>query len=261
MKIRLWSDVHNEFGKLEYKARDDDAETVLVIAGDFTIGVDDMAMMRDLLLKFRSVIFCTGNHEYYNRVIEDIDRAWRDFADMHPQFYFLNGDCVVIDDVRFVGGILWTDLNNGDRNVMHTVGYRMNDYNRIRIRDLESEVHVLAPEDTIKINKKMRAYIESVLDTPFAGRTVVVTHHAPLEICIHPDYNHHSTDKALNFAYRNTGLESWFEEKEFVAWLHGHIHHRQEHVVHGKKVIANPRGYAGHEAMSYTFEDDKVFEV
>lgn len=264
MKIRLWSDVHLEFGPLDVQKRDDDKDTVLVIAGDFDVGCKDTTrtVMLGLCHQFKAVVFVCGNHEYYHNVINEVDKAWRGFADEMPNFYFLQGDYAIIDDVRFIGGTFWTDFKDRDENVMNFCQHRMNDYNHIRYQGKDDVIYRgFQPEDAWEINHQQRSAFARFLEVPFSGKTVIVTHHAPTEHSIRKEYMHHSSDRVLNFAYRNTRLDEWFETKTFDYWLHGHIHFRQEHDVHGKKIIANPRGYDGYEAMADTFEDDKVFEL
>lgn len=264
MKIRLWSDVHNEFGPLTVKTRDDDAETVLVIAGDFDVGAKDATkiMLLKLCHQFKAVIFVAGNHEYYHNVMNEVDREYRMFADEVENFHFLQGDFAIVDDVRFIGGTFWTDFNGGDEYTMEFAERRMNDFNYIRYQGKDDVIYRrFTPDDAWLINRRQRGAFAKFLDVPFAGKTIIVTHHAPTEHSIDPKYKHHSSDVTLNYAYRNTGLEHFFKDKEFWGWFHGHIHKRQEHFVDGKFIIANPRGYIGHEAMALNFEDDKVIEV
>jgi hypothetical protein len=264
MKIRLWSDVHLEFGPLDVQKREDDHETVLVIAGDFDVGCKDTTkiIMLKLCHQFKAVVFVCGNHEYYHQVLNEVDQGWRSFADEMPNFYFLQGDYAIIDDVRFIGGTFWTDFRAADPDVMDFCEHRMNDYNHIRYQDKNDVVYRrFEPKDAWQINQEQRATFARFLETPFSGRTVIVTHHAPTEHSIDPLYNHHSSDRILNFSYCNTRLEEWFENKNFTHWFHGHIHRRQQHEVNGKLIIANPRGYDGYEEMADTFEDDKVFEL
>jgi Icc-related predicted phosphoesterase len=265
MKIRLWSDIHNEFGPLTVKTREDDKETVLVIAGDFDVGAKDdtFVVLLKLCHQFKAVVFVCGNHEYYHNIINDVDKRYREFSDEVDNFHFLQGDYAIIDDVRFIGGTFWTDFNRADDDVMNFCQHRMNDYNYIRYQGPEDVIYRrFTPDDAWYINHKQRALFAKFLDQKFDGKTIVVTHHAPTSHSIDPAYKHHSSDQILNYAYRNTGLEeTFFKDKEFWGWFHGHIHKRQEHDVFGKKIIANPRGYIGHEMMAYNLEDDKVIEV
>jgi Icc-related predicted phosphoesterase len=261
MKIRLWSDVHNEFGVLNYKKTAEDKDNVLVIAGDFTVGHTHMDMLRELCEQFYAVVFTPGNHEYYHNEIYAVDAGYRRLADEVKNFYFLQGDYAIIDDVRFIGGTFWTDFNNDDPVMRGYAQARMNDYRQIKIDDPYDGIRYFTPKDSVEINSKQRKKFLEFLRTPFDGRTVIVTHHAPHEISIDPNFQHHSSDRMLNFAYRNSGLEEWFEKENFTHWFHGHIHKRQKHKLNGKYIIANPRGYWEYEAMAMSFDDEELIEI
>lgn len=263
MKIRLWSDVHCEFGLFEFVERYDDKDSTLVIAGDFDVGCTDKTqeLLEELCGKFKAVVFVCGNHEYYHNEVYAVDMLYRQLADRVENFYFLQGDYAIIDDVRFIGGTFWTDFNNDDYSVKAFCRSRMNDYRTIKIDDVYDGVREFSPTDAFLINQKQREKFQEFLRQPFEGTTVIVTHHAPLGLCIDPSYNHHSSDQILNFAYRNTGLEKWFEDYNFSHWLHGHIHRRQKHYVLDKVIVSNPRGYKNYEAISFTWDNAEVFEV
>ncbi|MNN64822.1 hypothetical protein D3C81_1802880 [compost metagenome] len=72
---------------------------------------------------------------------------------------------------------------------------------------------------------------------PFNGRTVVVTHHAPL-VSVLPEY----LGRELGPAYVN----DWgaLVERAHV-WLFGHTHKAVDFVAPGCRVVSNPRGYPG----------------
>jgi Icc-related predicted phosphoesterase len=265
-KIRLVSDVHNEFGKLKLTILPTDLDTVLIVAGDFTVGATHADLMRKWCKKFKAVIFVCGNHEYYNNVMEGVDEFWSKFhlgnADglaPAPNFHFLNPGVVVVDDTRFIGGTFWTDLDGRNPLVEEQIRYSMNDYRLIRMRGTPpyGKDRTFQPVDGYNINIAQRKFFSDELDKPFAGKTVMVTHHAPHEVCVHPRYKVHARDHFVNFAYVNCYMDKFFEEKNFDLWVHGHIHDWQEHEVHGKKIIARPRGYIGHEQMANEYDREQ----
>jgi hypothetical protein len=55
----------------------------------------------------RPVIYVPGNHEFYHRDIALIDELKIQAPD---HIHVLNNDQVIIDGVRFLGCILWTDF-------------------------------------------------------------------------------------------------------------------------------------------------------
>lgn len=274
MKIRLWSDIHNEFGRLNWTRRDDDKETTLVIAGDFQVGDNHFDLLLELCNAFKYVLYTCGNHEYYRNQVQAVDRKLSAFEADCKNFYFLNPGHVVLDGVRFVGATLWTDMNKGDPIVVGVASTRMNDYNQIKFAEKfsfehdEKRVVDLTPWHTVELNRQHAEYIEKVLAEPFEGKTVVFTHHAPLMQSVGNDPRYRSAygrNDMTNFFYGNTNLERLFYDYEFVAWFHGHVHHRQEYTVNGKQVMARPRGYDKYEICAKVYDDAHmdadVFEI
>jgi Icc-related predicted phosphoesterase len=264
MKLRIWSDVHNEFGKLKWTPREDDKDTVLVIAGDWTVWNDALQAERDsdLLVElhsaFRAIVYVAGNHEYYHGgVIQDVNAKIQAFALQHENFYFLQNDFCVIEGVRFIGATFWTDYKQADEDVMWYAYHRMNDYRQIMYFDVDKDTACsLQPKDLVSENAKSRDVFGKLLTQDEKIPTVVVTHHLP-------DYKHVNgyADGGLEYAYGNTDTESFFEFSNLKLWIHGHVHVRQEYLLGNTWVVANPRGYIGHQTMAYTFADDKIWEV
>ncbi len=243
MKVRLWSDIHLEFGDMVFTPRDDDHETVLVIAGDFHVGTRSFEYLRSLCSLFKAVVYVPGNHEYYGEVIDEVDHAIQKLADGLENLHFLNPGTVIIDGVKFVGATMWTDFNKADPYSMFMAARSMNDYRRIRYINSEGKEELLNPEVVVDINAKHRSFFHEELSKEFDGKVVAVTHHPPLEECTKTKF--YRSDDPLVFAYANTGLEEMIECCDF--WFHGHIHDWMHVSAHGCEIIAKPRGYIGHQ--------------
>lgn len=261
MKIRLWSDIHLEFGDMKFTERDIDHETVLVIAGDFQVGTNSEDFLVQLCNRFKAVIYTTGNHEYYGQVMQTVDRDLALLSDRIPNFHFLNPGYAIIDDVKFIGATLWTDLNKNDPVIMQVAKYSMNDYRRINYRRTPDAYYPITPQITCEINAAHRKFICDEIDKGFNGKIVVVSHHPPLEECAKNKF-YDATDP-LTFAYCNTGLEEWIEKCDY--WFHGHIHDWST-VQFGKcQIIAKPRGYIGHQTCAYQYDltnkDAEIIEL
>lgn len=265
MKLRLWSDIHNEIGEIKIVRSDDDADHVLVIAGDFTVGLRHVDLLRRYCGIFKAVVYTTGNHEYYHNVIELVDERYAALDAEIPNFHFLQGNSVIIDDVRFIGGTFWTDVNRNDPLVALELQRYMNDYYQIKVLasgsrratalDRKKSI-ALIPTHTSEINARQRQQFLDILAEPFAGKTVIVTHHAPLYEILNrdPDYNQTKRDRQITFGYGNTGLEDWFYDQPFDFWFHGHTHKWHDHLINGKRLMARPRGYAGHEQCANEYD-------
>lgn len=262
MKMRLWSDIHNEFGALNWDRRDDDHETTLVIAGDYMVGDRGLDLLRTLCESFKYVVFTCGNHEYYHHAISEVNDALERFAVDQKNFFFLNPGCVYLDGVRFIGATLWTDLKDADPIVKSMARSAMNDFRYIKA----DAINPFNPDKWVEINEAHSAYIRARLVEPFDGKTVIVTHHAPLMQSVGKDKRFDNyRDRILNYAYGNTKLDDLFETGNFHYWFHGHVHIWQEYSVHGKIVRARPRGYIGYEATAAEYDrlhkDAEVFTI
>jgi hypothetical protein len=152
----------------------------------------------------------------------------------------------VIAGTRFLGGTLWTDFvtvgrGDGRAKIAEAAGRTgMNDYRAIKRWSTADPTKRkrLRPEDTIASHRATRDFLETELAVPFAGPTVVVTHHAP-----HPQSLDPRSGGALDWCYA-PNLSSILESADAPdVWLHGHIHQHRDYQVGGTRVVANPRGY------------------
>ena len=67
----------------------------------------------------------------------------------------------------------------------------------------------------------------------------MITHHAPSRQSIHPRY----ADSLLNACFVSDA-EHLVSGERAQLWIHGHTHDSFDYVVHGTRVVCNPRGYA-----------------
>ncbi|WP_246748020.1 metallophosphoesterase [Methylobacterium sp. SD274] len=191
-RLRLWvfSDLHQDWGE---NAWDPAAHVpaggfdVAVVAGDV-----HMPLVRALdwlgeRLPGVPVVYVPGNHDFWwdrgeerYTIFDQLDRG-RERAGAFG-IHLLLDDVVIIDSVRFAGGILWTDfrlgsfsLNHGIRTAQGRGG--MVDYRRIRTGPRSR--NRIEPEDVLAMHRVTRAFIEDTLAVSHPSPTVVVTHHAP----------------------------------------------------------------------------------
>ncbi|WP_342131974.1 metallophosphoesterase, partial [Hydrogenophaga sp. OTU3427] len=150
---------------------------------------------------------------------------------------FLERDVVDYGGVRFLGCTLWTDYrlqcNRTQRQLMEHAQLRINDHRLISTSDGSFFTVARALEE----HKASRAWLESELLKDYDGKTVVITHHAPHSLSVHPRYAGDATNAA--FASDLTDL---LQRADY--WLHGHVHDSFDYTVVGCRVVANPRGYA-----------------
>jgi predicted phosphodiesterase len=233
MKIHVLSDLHTEFGRFEIPKTDAD---VLVLAGD--IGAKLAGLELATLQLEIPVLYVAGNHEYYGAAIPDLTEKLRDAA-RDSQIQFLENDVFVHQHVRFLGCTLWTDfaiLGLEHRALaMWEAEQKMNDYRLIR---KSPNFGRFRPQDTVSLHFASVKWLQSQLEIPFSGRTVVVTHHAPSAKSFDPKYQ---TDH-LSAAF-GSNLEALIENSRIDLWIHGHTHYCVDYVLHGTRILSNQRGY------------------
>lgn len=266
MKIKSVSDLHLEFSDVMIPNYDCD---VLILAGDIMIAQDlhdhpepvseadrraianglgqgyrqrNAQRYRDFLkrvsFEFPHVIYVAGNHEFYNgKFYAGIDYL-RAECSRYPNVYFLERDTKIIDDVVFVGGTLWTDMNRGDPLTLHAVRDMMNDFQVIR--NDEKGYTALKPADVAIRHRDTLGYFKTVLDQNKDRKCVVVGHHGPSFQSVHERYR---DQYIMNGAYQSELSEFILDRPQIQLWIHGHTHHPFDYQIGNTRVVCNPRGY------------------
>ena len=278
MKIAIASDVHLEFGDLDI-VNTDNAQ-VLILSGDICVAADlDMRDRRQTesgfarrrsemfheffercAANFPHVIYIMGNHEYYHSDFATALGEMRRKLAHLPNLYILEREIKVIDDVTFIGGTLWTDMNNSDPLTLYHMRTMMNDFRVIQNSDIpvhfrtqegefRTRVGKFSPEDAVTEHVKMKEYIQVV--TAMLGENpnkyVVAGHHAPSRRSTHAMYAH---DTIMNGGY-SSDMDQFIEDRpQIKLWTHGHTHHPFDYMIGETRVVCNPRGYSGYEARA-----------
>jgi predicted phosphodiesterase len=271
MKIALTSDIHLEFGDW-YPVNPEGAD-VLILSGDIMVASDleklqedpngflDHAKgqrFREFLVnckkEYKHVVYVMGNHEHYHG----------DFAVSHKVLskecedigiHFLDKGCVKIDDVTFIGGTLWTDMNKEDSLTLYHISKMMNDFRIVNngdrvvnFKDAEGKFHTrvarFSPEDAVEDHKKMLGYIKTVIENDPTGKYVVVGHHSPSKLSTKPQYEN---DTLMNGGYSSDLSEFILDRPQIKLWTHGHTHHEFDYMIGATRILCNPRGYVGYE--------------
>jgi predicted phosphodiesterase len=263
MKIKVVSDLHLEFSDINIK--NDEGCDILILSGDIMVAQDlhdhpeenvRTAVMLEMLgsrqlkaqrfrdflkrcsFSFPHVIYIAGNHEFYHGKWNQSLTTLSDECAKFPNVYFLEAGSKKIDDVTFIGGTLWTDMNKGDPLTLHAVRDMMNDFRVIK-KDLEGYTN-LKPADTVIRHKHMLSYIRTVVAERHNEKFVVVGHHAPSKLSTHEQY---ANEHIMNGAYSSDCTEFILDHPQIKLWTHGHTHHPFDYVVGGTRIVCNPRGY------------------
>lgn len=237
MKLWILSDLHLEVAQLETPLEPPADADVCIMAGDLVNscakGVRWLSENVPL-----DCVYVPGNHEFYRgSVVEGLEEGRREAA-LHPRVRFLENDVSIIGGVRFVGCALWTDffLMGQQPLAMLQAQHSMNDYRAICWR--KNPWDRFTPQKALEMHTASRHFLEAALRIPFDGPTVVVTHHAPHPLSVHPKYS----GNLLNAAFASD-LSDLFETGKADLWVHGHTHDGFDYVVGSTRVVCNPRGY------------------
>jgi DNA repair exonuclease SbcCD nuclease subunit len=288
MKIAICSDVHLEFGQLTLK-NTENAE-VLILSGDICTACDllpndDRSLIgtaksnryheffSNCSSEFHHVVYIAGNHEHYHGDYAETLKILKQQLAYLGNVHVLDKEVFDLNDYRFIGGTLWTNMNDEDEMTMQHVQHRMNDFricensnNMVNYRSIDKHGETifrkrpgtLSPADVVEEHKAMMKFIEDTYtNTPPWITTIVVGHHAPSKLSEHPRYKQ---DVLMNGAY-NSNLDQFILDRPGIKlWTHGHTHEDFDYMIGSTRVICNPRGYIDYEDRADRFEL-KVVEV
>jgi len=312
MKIALASDLHLEFAPIVLD--NTEGAEVLLLAGDICVAHDVIEkdqpfanksqiihdFFYDCCNKFPHVVYVVGNHEHYHGDYKYTVSHLKKMLKYLPNLKILDIETWTLhDEVTFIGGTLWTDMNKEDSLTMFHMKSRMSDYHviansnrmiqrkvplyelnpdytedgknggRYKIDDngynifigekIKKEPSKFAPEDTVEYHRKMLDYIRIVTD--MLGEN-------PQKYVV---VGHHAPTKSsthprykedvlMNGAYSSDLSEFILDRPCIKLWVHGHTHDPFDYMVGSTRVACNPRGYFGHERQADIFEL-KYFEV
>lgn len=269
MKVQVVSDLHLEFADFELKNAGAD---VLVLSGDIMVAKffdhkspDSTSklfqrfnrFLNAVSMEFDNVVYVAGNHEFYGgKWFKTIDLLTH-VASLYKNIHYLERQCVTIDDVTFVGGTLWTDLNKFDPLTLHSVRDMMSDYRAIT-NDMAGFTS-LKPANTAERHKKTLDYIKSVVAEKHDEKFVVVGHHAPSFASVDEFYKNQTL---MNGAYASELSEFILDRPQIKLWTHGHMHDPSDYMIGSTRVVCNPRGYYGYESRANEWTGgEQVIEI
>jgi predicted phosphodiesterase len=237
MKLQIYSDLHNEFSAFDVPSIAADvpsiAADVAILAGDIHTKARGVVWAGETFSC--PVIYVCGNHEFYGGHIEHTLLNMKEAAS--PHVHVLENEVFVWNQTRFLCATSWTDFSSTGNVVAatQTAWEWMNDFRVIRIDNYRR----LRPSDLVDRNNVTHAWLAQELDKVFDGKTVVVTHHAPV-----PEVAGGKHEGHLSAAYTNR----WHHLIEKAdLWIFGHTHRAVDVTLGRCRLISNPRGYPGEQ--------------
>lgn len=300
MKIALCSDLHLEFGTISLENTEN--ADVLILSGDICVVNDLMdhdpygivphkrsdmyhTFFQECSARFPHVIYIAGNHEHYHGDYTKTIPRMKEKLGYLKNLHILDKEVIQLQDVTFVGGTLWTNMNKEDPVTIHGIKGYMNDYKIIddtsevvnyrvyhdKMKSVgmtdeewvalppEERVYVefktrpakFSPQKSVEDHKKMMAFLESTIATNPFNKFVVVGHHAPSKLSTKPQYER---DVIVNGAYSSDLSEFMLDHPQIKLWTHGHTHDVYDYVIGSCRVVCNPRGYIQYEDRADKFQ-------
>lgn len=301
MKVAVCSDLHLEFGPISLENTEN--ADVLVLSGDICVANDlgehdalnimgentrsnrFHKFFQECSERFPHVIYIMGNHEHYHGDFALSSAIIRDRLAHLRNFHFLDKEVFRIDDVTFIGGTLWTDMNKEDEMTLRYIARRMNDFQTVKNSNRKVTYKVpeyaknedgttdyskvlathfkerdagFCPEDAVEQHKETLKFLERFMTDNPNKKLVVVGHHAPSKTSTKPAYQ---GDYLMNGGYSSELTEFILNHNHQIKyWTHGHTHDDFDYMIGTTRVVCNPRGYIHYEARADYFEL-KYYEV
>jgi Icc-related predicted phosphoesterase len=260
MKLQVFSDLHLDVASIKPITVGADVDAV-VVAGDTCQGVrNSFIALRRIVPEQIPVIMVAGNHEFYRHcIMEEIEEGREIAGDFN--IAFLEDDVRLITArgtaTRFVAASLWTNYRVfGAANAATAMDAARRNMNDHRVITWTKKPWArFRPEEALLKHERSKSHIAEILSTPFAGSTVVVTHHAPHfgsvakgpyeSDILTAAYVSDLSDVIMTGA--EEGADSTPKKTTYAKWdrlwIHAHIHSSSDYVVGTTRILANPHGY------------------
>lgn len=262
MKIRLLSDLHLEGHVFYYEYAGED---IVVLAGDIhTQGRHSFIL--DQIPQNVKILMVAGNHEYYGSSFERVNEYLYEQQASYNNFWFLENQHVVIDDVHFFGGTMFTDMKlYGEDNLEKSKIYAKRgiadftwiskyhpapaDYDMEYLHHFE---RVWTPDDHIEQHKIFCENLEKFLAESEGKKRVVISHFVP-----HPEGSHEMFKGSVLNPYFLTDMRKYMGF--YGLWLYGHTHTSKDFMQGLTRLVCNPRGYGAENKNG--FIKDLIIEI
>jgi Icc-related predicted phosphoesterase len=254
MKIQIVSDLHLEFAENRAWTNKNPiipCGDVLLLAGDIIMDkhrkkID--SFFEKIEKQFKLIISINGNHEFYSGTCDYAYPQY--FKQISCNRYKINNGILTYGNIRFIASTLWSHIPSDQKSMYYEI---MNDYRNIQKKSWGDGVPITI-EDTNRYHKLSVEFIESELNKPFQGKTVLLTHHLP-----YPGIAKDRIEPAIPCFY-GSDLSRLMENYNIALWVFGHIHSSLDGSKGNTRLISNPLGYMS-ENQKNSFKRDLVIEI
>lgn len=310
MKISVCSDIHLEFGDILIE--NTDGADVLILGGDILVAKDIAqhdpnnimgddyrsnrfhTFFQNCTGRFPHVIFVAGNHEHYHGDFAKTIPHLKDVLGYLPNLHILDKETWTLDDVTFIGGTLWTDMNREDPETLARMSGMMNDFrcvsNSNRMVSRKVPLYKENPDWTedgknggryltqkigeiqslIEIGHKFKEEVST-----FSPADAVEDHRAMFDYVktvVEGRFDqkfvvvgHHApsrlsthpryaNESIMNGGYSSSLDDYILDHPQIKLWTHGHTHEDFDYRIGSTRIVCNPRGYIHYEERAEHFK-------
>lgn len=244
--IQYISDIHLEFIDHPIKLKKIVEKIIpiapiCVLAGDIGYPFHPYysQFLEEMSKKFNHILLIHGNHEYYQlgknkgKTMNEILEKTKEIVKSLPNVHFLHNSYVDIDDIRFIGSVLWTELKNP----------------KALVNDARS-IQEFTVDHFNQIHEENKTFIRNTIEQSRDEnkRIIMITHHLPSYELIDQSFVKYGD---YNQCFASSCDE--FINDPVILWIYGHTHLPNVQMINNIKCVANPIGYPGELAKpNYT---------
>jgi DNA repair exonuclease SbcCD nuclease subunit len=208
--------------------------------------------------RFTHVLVVAGNHDHYDSVFEETAGLLR--KHLHG-VTVLDNEAIEIEGVRLFGTTLWSDFEGRKPEGLDRVRRRMGEYFFVKTRAAadggNEALRRFRPEDALNAHDRAWAALRTEVSRDGAGRTVVISHHAPSLQGLNPLHRGNGLDGAYVSELDEAIMGFW----NIAYWVHGHTHIRRAYRIGHVKVRTNACGFRGRDHSAAEFSPEAHFDV
>jgi Icc-related predicted phosphoesterase len=223
---------------------------VLIVAGDISEDVGTAVAFFKILKKYfyKEILITFGNHDYYIHPYQERDYGKSSFIKIRHYrvalknigIKILDGTVYNINGINIGGAMGWYDGSYYPKNGLQ----RDQDYiDRLWYEYMPDSRFLMGVKEYNKIFEFEKSKIEAV----YEKCDIMVTHVPPLNEKKYIIEKFKSSDTNVFYSFDG---DKYIKNGNMKFWLYGHVHSKNDFIVHNKKVMSNPVGYRGENIIN-----------